>query len=439
MLGSGLNLQRVYNKNVFYINNNLLALYSGLLKSIADFYEETFYTYTLATYEAFLQRLEEEYSQYNSTDNDSVFKPILPAISIDPLGEYTIPDHGAQLWRLPFLEGGPSFAAKYFMNTTNIKTEHFRMIIVPVKYSMNVEATIIADSMTKMIDLYNQTILMFNGGFNRPIRLAFIESDLILPDELMNDSYYNDATGEVINIYDEMGGIPFNEDGNQVIGKKIIKQLAGNEYYYIPWFLDPILRLQSITQQHDKYSSEAIHRWGFSFSFTCEVNVPAFIILDCDYKLDRINFMMDAPGSSINRNPTVNPNESIIVDEDETIKDKIERSTIIPAEAPIVTQYIPSTLIMNIDESRKCAMSFVDIQKTVRYTVPRNVVSDDPIILNFDTDFNIGNFNYLVITSKNLNRRLEEDKDYYIKMDTRELYLISEEIVENDLLYFVFY
>lgn len=393
----------------FYIHNCALPLYTGILSWFTNCLYNKFNFKTISTYEKFIKELRDESGECtNNEEGNPIYKPKLPAISLDPMGDVDIDERWAQLWHFGWIEGGANWASTLFQDLTPYKAEWFRMAIIPTRFIGTMECTIAIDSPTKLIDLYFATRMFFGGGFNRPIRPSFIEADVIVPTELMEDVFYN-------NEYTGVNDMNIQFDNPDHINHKIIKQLGGDEYYYIPIELDPQIRLQSISGSSEKHGGNDLAKWSYTFSFSYEVNIPTFFYLETDWKLDVTEKNLYMYNDSVR-----------YADDNSTFTDDYFDPKNIP------DLYSPNYMISS--DSNDCQSKHLYHFRTFRHT--EETGGAGPWTFTFLPDEGITEYEKIVIIISN-GFKLEQGKDFTI--DGSDNIIITIPLETGNKLYFHIY
>lgn len=274
---------------LFYVENSLLPLHAGILNWFTTSFYNKFKWARVAHYEKFISEVFQ--TQKDVSEGYDEISPVSrkPAIAINPVAEIEVDERAAQIWR--FQEGAADFANLLHGDFTDYAGEYFRLTVIPVRIKGTTDIYMVSDSYSKLSDWHFQLLMFFNGGFNRPIRPSFIESDIVMPEELMTNTFYN-------NQYLAVSGMPINFNENP-IEHKVIRNLA-RDYYYIPFQLDPQIRLESLTNASELYGGSDLAKWVLTANISYEVHVPSFFYLESDWKLDDLNMNFYATSDSVN-------------------------------------------------------------------------------------------------------------------------------------------
>jgi hypothetical protein len=231
------------------------------------------FQYTVfGTYDKAVEYLDKMAEYCRETD-----KPLLPALILNPSGDFDIADAiagGRQLWRFPNLAWGQS---KYLFDPI-YQDKNLQVWVSFMRIKGEIEFMMLLNSFYEYTDL---RMLMLNifGGTDRIIEPSFFSSFIILPEELVNYTYTNEYTGLKYKI-DWFGA-----------GAKIeLISTTGKNELVVPCRIKPQVSLVSLSDASNRYGGTdklADYRLGGTINY--EVELPNFIVLQGDYLTEHVD------------------------------------------------------------------------------------------------------------------------------------------------------
>lgn len=257
-----------------YINNVFSSFYKSILDYFATYLQPRFEYQTVSTYDKAVEYLSKK-DQYGR----EIDQPNLPALILNPSGEFGISDNGGmQFWRFPNL--APGLVKRLFYPIYQDSN-----VLVTVGFSRikgEMEIIALVNSPYEYIDT-KMLFLQIFGGFNRLIYPQWFNSYIIIPDELLNYTYYNEYTGQRYGLNWESAG------ATEVLVKSTNKNEIVCPVYIKPWF-----KLTSMSDGSTKYGgTDKLYDWRLISTIEYEVEVPSFVILESDYLAENINLSIN--------------------------------------------------------------------------------------------------------------------------------------------------
>ena len=226
----------------------------------------------MGTYDKAVEYLNKQCEYGRETD-----QPILPALIVNPLGEFTPADSnagGRQYWRYPNLN--PTLIKRLF--TPIYRDANVLVNAGFMRMKGEIELIMLLNSFYEYCDL---RMLFFNmfGGLDRIIYPQFFTSFIILPDSFINFQYTNEYTGLTYNI-DWSGANASNQ---------LVRSTARNELV-LPLNVKPQISLTSISDASTRYGgTDKLADWRLGATISYEIEIPNYLIIESDYLAENIN------------------------------------------------------------------------------------------------------------------------------------------------------
>jgi hypothetical protein len=236
---------------------NSLPLYIDL--KVFDFQE-----WTLSTYDKAVQRYEQE----------NVKSPHLPYLVCDQTLSLEVDETSQMHWKFPGVFGAGNVSSLY---QPIIKTED--IVITPLFLTINLNIDLIAwfESVYQKLD-YEMAMLLRFGGFNRWTIPYAITYDVPYPNALQDDTY-----------------IDLSQYG---ISKAMYKTL-GKEMYVLPIYTKPLFRLNTISDNSEKYGSDNVAQWRSIINLTMKVQVFTGLHIISDWQLRDLNIKLSVDNPNV--------------------------------------------------------------------------------------------------------------------------------------------
>jgi len=221
-----------------------------------------------------------EYIQKNCQYDRETDMPMLPALILNPNGDFEPADAnagGAQYWRYPNLS--PTLSKRLFQPI--YADQHVTMNASFIRIKGEMELIMLLNSFYEYCDVRMLFINMF-GGMNRIIYPRFFSSFIVMPDTFTAYKYKNDYTGVQYNLdWSTAGAYDF-----------LVRSTARNEVV-LPLNIKPQISLQGLSDSSNRYGgSDNIAEWKLGATINYELEMPNYMVLESDYLAERIDFEM---------------------------------------------------------------------------------------------------------------------------------------------------
>jgi len=340
----------------------------------------------ISTYDKAVQYL----NDYCNTDGREMDRPNLPAIIINPSGEFAPAEAmsgGKQLWRYPNLAPGMIkriFEPVYKYDNTEVYVSFMRM-------AGDIEMLFLLNSFYEYCDI-KMLLLQIFGGFERWIYPQFFTTFIILPEELVNYTYTNEYTGVTNTLdWEKFGAYD-----------RLVKTINSNELV-IPCNIKPIYKLTSLSDGSTRYGgADDMAEWKLAGTLNFEIEIPTYLVLNSDYKVDKIDVNLEA-GSAYSIYNSFEPPELKIERTCPTISDSTSSNGICcePTEYKFHTRYYHIV-----------SQAEADSTSNIVITLPEEIYDTNSLIVNSKYgEMNYGD-HYIVET---------DGKTLIIKTDNVEL------------------
>jgi len=268
-----------------FIHNVFSNFYKDLLDYFSDYLYPRFEYRVVGTYDKAVEYIQKTCQYDRETD-----RPLLPALILNPSGEFAPADGnagGLQYWRFPNL--APSMNKRLFEPI--YRDQH--LIIYPgfARIKGEVELIMLLNSFYEYCDMRMYIINMF-GGLNRIIYPRFFSSFIILPESFTNYKYENVYTGE-----------SYQVDWNTAdASSKLVRSTARNELV-LPLNVKPQISLINLSDASNKYGgTDNIAEWKLNATVNYEIEIPNYLVAESDYLAQGIilEFRYDSVYSAYN-------------------------------------------------------------------------------------------------------------------------------------------
>jgi len=218
------------------------------------------------------------YLKQQQEENRELDKPILPALILNPTGEFDIADANTgakQPWRFPNI--APGLISRIFEPIYQDKNVLINVGFTRLKGEL--ELILLLNSFYEYFDIKILLLQIFGGiGTNRIINPVIFDSFMILPNELYVYNYSN-----------SIEGTNYTLDWNSCsVRSQVIPTTNRTEYVY-PCKIKPQLTLSSMGDSSERYGAEdSLSEWKLSATIGYEVEIPTFVTLRSDYMFERL-------------------------------------------------------------------------------------------------------------------------------------------------------
>ncbi len=319
-------------------------------------------------------------------------KPMLPAIILNPSGEFSPADAnagGRQLWRYPNL--APTMIKRLF--DPIYKDQHLEINAGFLRIKGEIELIMLLNSFYEYCDLRMLFINMF-GGMDRIIYPNFFSSFIILPDSFLNYEYTNEYTGVDYTIDWTTAGA----------SQRLVKTIASNEWV-LPLNIKPQYALSSLSDGSNRYGgADNIAEWKLSASINYELEIPNYLIIESDYLAEKAEIEITY-GSTYSANNDYQPPDSRMLFDfswdwglnyDTNTPDKLGYMD--PADATCETTYIGDYVYHNryFHTVTAADAASCDTTNNIEITLPEQITYPKVLIINSgDGKLNYGDHYYL--------------------------------------------
>jgi hypothetical protein len=249
-----------------FIHNVYAHFFNDLLDYFSTYLYPRFEYTVVGTYDKAVEYLEKCQQYERETD-----KPLLPALILNPSGEFDTADAnsgGRQLWRYPNLSYG--FNKRLFNPV--YQDENLLATVSFIRMKGEVELLMLLNSFYEYCDIRMLFINIF-GGRDRIIYPRFFSSFIIIPQELIDYEYTNEYTGLTYRIDWEKAGAE----------SKLVRSTARDEIV-IPCRIKPQISMVSLGDGSQRYGgADRLADWRLTATINYEVEIPNYFILQSDY------------------------------------------------------------------------------------------------------------------------------------------------------------
>lgn len=254
-----------------FIHNVFVNFFEDMMEYMKYLYPRFQYT-VFGTYDKAVEYLNKMAQYCRETD-----KPFLPALILNPSGDFDIADAiagGRQFWRFPNLAWGQG---RYLFDPI-YQDQNLQIWVSFMRIKGEIEFLALLNSFYEYTDV-RMLLLNIFGGTDRIIEPSFFSSFIILPEELVNYTYTNEYTGLTY-------GIDWFGAGARI---ELVKTTGQNEIV-VPCRIKPQVSLVSLSDASARYGGTdklADYRLGGTLNY--EVELPNFIVLEGDYLVKHID------------------------------------------------------------------------------------------------------------------------------------------------------
>ena len=250
----------------FFIHN----VYANFFKDSLDYFSLHLYPRfehrVVGTYDKAVEYIQKTCQYDRETD-----KPMLPALILNPSGDFDLADGnagGRQLWRFPNLSPGMIkriYDPVYQDANTQVTVGFIRM-------QGDIELLMLLNSFYEYCDM-KMLLLQIFGGMERWIYPQFFTTFVILPEELINYEYSNPYTGLKYKLDWASAGAY----------DKLVKTTARNELV-IPCNIKPTYKLTGFSDASTRYGgADALADWRLGITVKYEIEMPSYLVLQSDW------------------------------------------------------------------------------------------------------------------------------------------------------------
>jgi len=250
----------------FFIHNVFANFFRDSLDYFAGHLYPRFEHRVVATYDKAVEYLTKK-DQYGR----EIDKPQLPALILNPSGEFELADAiagGKQTWRFPNLD--PGLATRIFLPV--YADSNVQVNVGFIRIQGDIELLMLLNSFYEYCDL-RMLFLQIFAGFERWIYPQYFTTFIILPEELVNYEYSNPVTGVKYKLNWESAGAY----------ERLVRTTAKNELV-LPCNIKPIYKLTGFSDVSQRYGgTDKLADWRLGATIKYEIEVPAWLLLISNY------------------------------------------------------------------------------------------------------------------------------------------------------------
>ncbi len=266
-------LDREGRRDIYFFIHNV---YANFFKDVLDYFSLHLYPRfeykVVGTYDKAV-----EYLNKQCEANREIDKPNLPALILNPSGDFELADGnagGKQLWRFPNL--APGMIKRVFEPV--YQDENIQIDVGFMRIQGDIELLMLLNSFYEYCDLKMLFLEIF-GGFERWIYPQFFNTFIILPTELINYRYTNEYTGLSYKIDWTSAGAY----------SKLVRSIAKDELV-LPCNIKPIYKLSGVSDGSQRYGgADQLADWRLTATIKYEIELPAFLVMQTDYLVENID------------------------------------------------------------------------------------------------------------------------------------------------------
>ena len=256
-----------------FIHNVFGCFIENTLEYFGDYLYPRFQHQVVGTYDKAVEYITKQEKYGREGD-----KPNLPALILNPTGDMNLDDAQSlakQMWRFPHL--APHLAQRLFVPI--YQDNNVEVNVAFTRLKGEIELLALLPSFYEYFDLKIFIIQHF-GGEGRPIEPMYFNDFIILPEELVNYQYSNDATGESYKLDWENNG-----------AYEFLVETTNKNELVVPGKLKPRYTLRGMSDGSTRYGGmDDVANWRLSCIVEYEIEIPTFLLLQTDYVLENIDF-----------------------------------------------------------------------------------------------------------------------------------------------------
>jgi len=273
MGGDPQGLDREGRRDIYFFIHNV---YANFFKDALDYFSLHLYPRfeykVVGTYDKAVEYLNKQCEANRETD-----KPNLPALILNPSGDFELADGnagGKQLWRFPNL--APGMLKRIFEPV--YQDENILIDVGFMRIQGEIELLMLLNSFYEYCDLKMLFLEIF-GGYERWIYPQFFSTFIIIPEELKNYTYTNPYTHANYKIDWKSSGAY----------DKLVRTIAKDELV-IPCNIKPIYKLTGVSDGSQRYGgADQLADWRLNATIRYEIELPSFLVLQTDYLVKDID------------------------------------------------------------------------------------------------------------------------------------------------------
>lgn len=299
----------IHNKtdNVLYVHESFSSMFHGFLDWFQSQFEPRFAYKVISTYDKAVQF----FTSKKMSKDGAVQTNILPSITLDPNLDFTNEDKaGRFLWMFSELD---SYRQRDFTDQINLREQGVVVSINKTRYSGTCDVTFWLSSIYELMD-FRSKLIQYCGGTGRWIRPKFFWTHIILPKEIVE-----------FNRPDDDKKLDWSSTPLEVIQLNT----TNSREYAVPYPLNAIWRLDSLSDGSTKYGADQLTEWRFTATFTWEANIPTFVRLDNYAYYDMHPTLSFHVSPAYSSQPLINNFKSLTnISRDDILKDYLKTNAV---------------------------------------------------------------------------------------------------------------
>jgi len=256
----------------FFIHN----VYANFFKDSLDYFSLHLYPRfehrVVGTYDKAVEYIQKVCQYERETD-----RPQLPALVLNPSGEFDIADANAgghQLWRFPNL--APGMIKRIFDPV--YQDANIQVTVGFIRMQGDIELIMLLNSFYEYCDMKMLLLQMF-GGMERWIYPQFFTTFIIIPQDLLNYEYSNPYTGLHYQMDWETAGAY----------ERLVKTTAKDEMV-VPCNIKPTYKLTGINDASTRYGgADQLADWRLGATVKYEIEIPSYLVLQSDWLAETVD------------------------------------------------------------------------------------------------------------------------------------------------------
>ena len=378
-----------------YIHN----VFADFIQASLEYFSEVYPRYihkVVSTYDKGVEYINKQIEYGRNPD-----KPNVPALILNPTGDFNVDDSNTgarQVWR--FANLAPGLISRLYDPIYNDK--NVKITVGFTRLKGEIELISLLPSFYEYFDLKLLMIQMFTGP-ERHIYPIWVNTFIILPQEVYGYTYRNEYTGQVYTL-----------DWSEAnISNQLVKTTNRNEMV-IPCRIKPLYKMTGLTDASARYSNDRLADWRLSCTIEYQIEIPSFMLLISNFLAENIKVeirhssVYTAAGEDFNQD--VPANRDVFkthwnVSYDTTSVDGVP-IVVLPEQADIVED---KELVFKIKYFHIVTQEQVDSSNDITITIPEVITDNDTLLLlsskgylNYGDHFIVSSGNQLTIKKANV-------------------------------------
>jgi len=266
----------ITNYHYTYIHNAFADLYDTFLSFINSVFNGRFRYSTVSTYSKFVRYIKDQ-AEYGREIDGVPYS----AVVLNPSGDINLDETmGRLIWRFPQSGAFISKLLEPIYQDSNIKVH------VGTSYvTGEMELIMIFDSIYEYLDARFLLLQLFRG-MNQILTPLYVNTFIVLPDEVFLLNYNNEYTNESYTL-------DWLNNGAKNV---LIKSLADN-YNVFPLTFIPRFKLTGMSDGSKKYGgADELTEYRLVSTINFQTNIPSFLCVILDHAVEKIDFNIEISG-----------------------------------------------------------------------------------------------------------------------------------------------